>query len=43
MSQKSDKKDFELHQVFTNNLMCQNDKIFTKIFELYLVFVYNFL
>ena len=35
----SDKKDFELYQVFMHKLLCQNDKIFIMIFGLYLVFV----
>ena len=36
---KSDKKNFELYQGFTYNFLCQNDKIFIKIFKLYQVFV----
>ena len=32
---KSDKRDFELNQFFTHNVLCQNNKIFLKIFELY--------
>ena len=34
---KSD-KNFELYQIFIYNFLCQNDKIFIKIFELYQVF-----
>ena len=35
MSQKLDKiKNFELYQIFMDNFLCQNVKIFTKIFEL---------
>ena len=38
MSQKSVKKNFELNKVFTHYFLCQNNKIFIKFFELYLVF-----
>ena len=38
---KSDKKGFELYQVFTHNFLCQDDKIFINIFELYLVFLWQ--
>ena len=33
-----DKKSFELYQIFKHNFLCQNDEIFTNIFELYSVF-----
>ena len=33
------KKNFELYQVLTYNFLCQNDKKFSKILELYQVFV----
>ena len=36
---KLDKKDFELYHLFTHNFLCQNDKLFIKMFELYLVFL----
>ena len=36
---KSEKKDFELYQVFIHSFLCQNNKIFTKIFEIYQVVV----
>ena len=41
VTRKSDKKNFEHYQVFIHNFLCQNDKIFMKIFELYLAL--NFL
>ena len=33
------KNYFELYQVLMYNFLCSNDKIFTKVFELYQIFV----
>ena len=40
---QSNQKNSELNQIFMHNFLCQNDKIFIKIFKLWQVFVYNFL
>ena len=33
LSKESDRKNFELYQVFMNNFLCQNDQIFIRIFR----------
>ena len=40
---KWDKENFELYQVFRCKFLCQNDKIFIKIFGLYQVFVWQYI